>query len=593
MAISRYKATTSGGPNFAYDLCVRKITSEQKSGLDLSSWEVAFNGAEPVRAETLHRFAAAFESCGFRQKAYLPCYGLAETTLIASGCNKSSEPTFLQVDAQALKAGRLALAAEDREHDFKLVGNGGAPPDHEIVIVDPEKQTPCESDKIGEIWIAGPSVAQGYWNRPEDSEQTFRARLADTGEGPFLRTGDLGFIHAGQLFVTGRLKDLIIIRGLNHYPQDIERTVERSHEALRAGCGAAFAVEVGDEERLVVVQEIERRYIRKLDAEAVIGAIRQSVSREHGIQAYAVVLLKTSSLPKTTSGKVQRHLCREHFIQGSLKVVAECVGYSQEVEPEIPLQAWEACRPGHMRADTSAASRLKAGTLEVGGLASDDMGTEDALELIRVIESYLAKEVADLLKISFSRVDVHRPLNTLGIDSLMAVELKTAIEEDMGIELPVEALFLGAGISDLTAHVLWQRTSGRGLEAKDGPLGKVLSSGRQCGEPAERVCAHRNAGEIQPECLPFENYPEYRNLQQIMLGMKARGIDNPYFRVLEGANSHGAIAEGREYHHLLQVQLPGYVWRSGRISSRQRRHRPLRYVRFGKPSCFRRKTTAS
>src|SRR5208337_5321783 len=279
----------------------------------------------------------------------------------ASGSNKSCEPTFLQADAQALKAGRLALAAEDREHDFKLVGNGGAPPDHEIIIVDPEKQTPCEGDRIGEIWIAGPSVAQGYWNRPEDSEQTFRARLADKGEGPFLRTGDLGFIYAGQLFVTGRLKDLIIIRGRNHYPQDIERTVERSHEALRAACGAAFAVEVGDEERLVVVQEVERQYIRKLDAEAVIGAIRQSVSREHEIHAYAVVLLKTSSLPKTTSGKVQRHLCREHFIQGSLQVVAECVGYSQEVEPEIPIQA--------------------------GELESDDVGTEDTLKITRAIES--------------------------------------------------------------------------------------------------------------------------------------------------------------------------------------------------------------
>ena len=376
MAISRYKATTSGGPNFAYDLCVRKITSEQKSELDLSSWEVAFNGAEPVRGETLRRFAAAFESCGFRQKAYLPCYGLAETTLIASGCNKSSEPTFLKVDAQALKAGRIVLAAEDSDHGFELVGNGGAPPDHEIVIVDPEKQTPCKRDTIGEIWIAGPSVAQGYWNRPEDSEQTFRARLADKGKGPFLRTGDLGFIHADQLFVTGRRKDLIIIRGRNHYPQDIERTVERSHEALRPGCGAAFAVEVGDEERLVVVQEIERRYIRKLDAEGVIGSIRQSVSREHEIQAYAVVLLKTASLPKTTSGKIQRHLCREHFIQGSLKVVAKCVGYSQEVEPEIPLQAWDECRPGHLRADTSAASGLEASTLKVGDLESDDMGTE-------------------------------------------------------------------------------------------------------------------------------------------------------------------------------------------------------------------------
>ncbi len=547
MAISRYQATTSGGPNFAYDLCVRKITPENKSGLDLSSWEVAFNGAEPVRAETLQRFAAAFESCGFRQKAFLPCYGLAETTLLAAGCSKGSEPSVLQVDAQALKAGRLALTAEEGEHDLKLVGNGGAPPEHEMVIVDPEKQTAFKSDEIGEIWIAGPSVAQGYWNRPAESEQTFRAKLADRGEGPFLRTGDLGFIHAGQLFVTGRLKDLIIIRGLNHYPQDIERTVERSHEALRAGCGAAFAVEVGDEERLVVVQEVERQYIRKLDAEAVIGAIRQGVSREHGIQAYAVVLLKTSSLPKTTSGKVQRHLCRERFIQGTLKVVAELVGYCQEVESESPLQASETWRPAHMNADVSTVSRLKACTPEVGGMEPDEVGAEDASELIRVIESYIAKKVADLLKVPFRRVDVHGPLNSLGIDSLMAVELKTAIEEDMGIEFPVEALFQGATIADLTAHVLWQRTSGRGLEAKDGPLGQVLSSGRQSGEPAEkRVCAPGNAREIQPECLPFEDYPEYHNLQQIMLGMKARGIDNPYFRVLDEAGSNGAIAEGRE-----------------------------------------------
>lgn len=546
-AISRYSATASGGPNFAYDLCVRKITPEQKSGLDLSSWEVAFNGAEPVRGETLHRFAAAFEPCGFQQKAYLPCYGLAETTLMASGCDKSTEPTILRADVQELKTGRLALVAEGRGHDIKLVGNGGAPPGHEIVIVDPEQQTLCKGEEIGEIWISGPSVAQGYWNRPGDSEQTFRARLADTGEGSFLRTGDLGFIHAGQLFVTGRLKDLIIIRGLNHYPQDIERTVERSHEALRPGCGAAFAVEVGDEERLVVVQEIERRYIKNLDAEAVIGAIRQSVTREHGIQAYAVVLIKTASLPKTTSGKIKRHLCREYFIQGSLKVVAECVGHSQKVEPEIPGLERTESRPIQGRSATPAGNPLKALTLNPGGLESDDMRREDASEHIRVIESYITKKVADLLKVPNFRVDVQGPLNTLGLDSLMAVELKTAIEEDMGIGFPIEALFLGAGISDLTAHVLWQRTSGRGLDAIDGPLGKVLLSGHPSGEPAERVCVQRKALEIQPECLPFEDYPEYRNLRQIMRGMKARGIDNPYFRMYEGAGAHASISEGREF----------------------------------------------
>ena len=547
MAISRYRATTSGGPNFAYDLCVRKITPEQKTGLDLSSWEVAFNGAEPVRGETIRRFAAAFESCGFRQKAYLPCYGLAENTLIASGGCKSAVPTFLKVDAQALQSGRLVFSAEDREHDFELVANGGAPPGNEIVIVDPEKQTPCKIDTIGEIWIAGPSVAQGYWHRPEDSEQVFRARLADSGKGPYLRTGDLGFIHDGQLFVTGRWKDLIIIRGRNHYPQDIERTVERSHEALRPGCGAAFSVEVGDEERLVVVQEIERRYIRKLDAEAVIGSIRQSVSREHEIHAYAVVLLKTAGLPKTTSGKIQRRLCREHFIQGSLRAVAQCVGYSQKIDPEITLQALEECRPVHLGNDASVSIGLDASTLKVGDLESEDMGAEAVSWLNRVIEARIAKKVADLLKISFTRIDVHSPLNTLGIDSLMAAELKTTIEEDMGIEFPVEALFLGAGISDLTAHVLWQRTLGRGLEAKDGPLGKVLSSDRQSGESAERGVAQRKIRENQPECLPFVDYPEYRNLQQIMQGMKARGIDNPYFRMHEETDSKDANAKGQAF----------------------------------------------
>ena len=547
MAISRYRVTTSGGPNFAYDLCVRKITPEQKTGLDLSSWEVAFNGAEPVRGETLRRFAAAFESCGFRQKAFLPCYGLAENTLIASGGSKSAAPTFLKVDAQSLQSGRLVLSAEDREHEFELVANGGAPPGNEIVIVDPEKQTPCKIDTIGEIWIAGPSVAQGYWHRPEDSDHVFRARLADGGKGLYLRTGDLGFIHDGQLFVTGRWKDLIIIRGLNHYPQDIERTVERSHEALRPGCGAAFSVEVGDEERLVVVQEIERRYIKKLDAEAVIGAIRQSVSREHEIHAYAVVLLKTAGLPKTTSGKIQRRLCREHFIQGSLRAVAQCVGYSQKIDPEITLQALEECRPIHLGNDASVSIGLDASTLKVGDFESEDMGAEAVSWLNRVIEARIAKKVADLLKISFTRIDVHSPLNTLGIDSLMAAELKTTIEEDMGIEFPVEALFLGAGISDLTAHVLWQRTLGRGLEAKDGPLGKVLSSDRQSGEPAERGVDQREVREIQPECLPFVDYPEYRNLQQIMQGMKARGIDNPYFRVHEETDSKDATAKGRAF----------------------------------------------
>lgn len=520
MAISRYQGTTSGGPNFAYDLCVRKITPEQKAGLDLRSWEVAFNGAEPVRAESLHRFTAAFASCGFRSKAFLPCYGLAETTLIACGCAKNAEPSILKADAQALNLGHFTQVTDDRAPNLELVGNGEAPPDHTIIIADPQKHTSCDNDMIGEIWIAGPSVAQGYWHRPEESEESFQARCADTGRTPFLRTGDLGFFHDKQLYVTGRLKDLIIIRGLNHYPQDIERTVEKSHEALRAGCGAAFAVEVGDEERLVVVQEIERRFIRTLDAEAVIAAIRQHVTREHGLQAYAVVLLKTAGLPKTTSGKVKRRLCREHYIQGNLDVLAASEGYPQEGAAGTSLQAWEEC---------------------------DDLETEDASERIHATQSSIAKMVSVLLKISFSKVDVHDPLNTMGIDSLMAVELKTAIEEDLGIEIPVEALFMGASIADLAAHVLWQGTPDKGLEAKDGPLAKVLSSGRQSGDAVESVCDHNKVREVQPECLPFVDFPEYRNLQQILLGIKARGIDNPYFREHAEGSFCGAIAANPEH----------------------------------------------
>jgi 8-amino-7-oxononanoate synthase len=542
MAISRYAGTSSGGPNFAYDLCVRKITPEQKAELDLSSWDVAFNGAEPVRWQTLQRFAAAFKSCGFRQKAFLPCYGLSETTLIATGCHKNTEPTFLQADAQALQAGRLIQVAENGEHDFKLVANGEVPPGHAIVIVDPEKLTPCQRDTIGEIWISGPSVAHGYWHQPEDSEQTFLARLADNGEGPFLRTGDLGIIHAGQLFVTGRLKDLIIIRGLNYYPQDIERTVERSHEALRGGAGVAFAVEDDGEERLVVVQEIERQFIKKGGFEAVIGAIRQSVSREHGIQVHAVVLIKTSTLPKTTSGKVQRRLCRDHFIQHSLHVVAESLGSSQKVEPRIPLQTGAECRPNCMEPDISAAGHPPVGPRKGSDLGSPARGSEKSAKFIRVIESYLAGKVADLLKISLSKVDAHHPLNSLGIDSLMAMELMKDMEDEMGIEFPVEALFLGASIADLTAHVLWQRTSGKGLDADAGPLGKLLASGRLTAEPAAMEGAHGNAPEIQPERLPFEDYPEYRNLQRIIVGMQARGIDNPYFRMHEGADAAGRAA---------------------------------------------------
>ena len=247
---------------------------------------------------------------------------------------------------------------------------------------------PARTTRSEKYGSQGQALPKDIGIGPMKRKHTFRARFADTGRGPFLRTGDLGFIHTGQLFVTGRLKDLIIIRGLNHYPQDIERTAERSHEALRAGCGAAFAVEVENEERLVVVQEIERSYIRKLDAETVIGAIRQSITREHGLQAYAVVLLKTSALPKTTSGKVKRRLCREYFIRGQFGCCCRVRGILRK-----KLSLNHPSRPGK-----------KLINLE----------TENASERIHATQSSIAKMVAVLLKISFSKVDVHDPLEYNG-----------------------------------------------------------------------------------------------------------------------------------------------------------------------------------
>ncbi|HEY9858613.1 MAG TPA: fatty acyl-AMP ligase, partial [Candidatus Obscuribacterales bacterium] len=288
-AISDYGATTSGGPNFAYDLCVEKITPEQRQTLDLSSWKVAFNGAEPIRAETLERFAETFADCGFQPEAAYPCYGMAEATLMVSGVEATTAPNVQTVDAARLEENQVAIANPPFEQTnvSRWVSCGRSIPDQTVVIVQPDTCLSCAPDQVGEIWVSGSSVGKGYWNRSQETQETFQAYVADTGAGPFLRTGDLGFLHQGELYITGRAKDLIIVRGRNLYPQDLERSAERSHPSLRAGSGAAFTVAIAGEEHLVVVQELEFR--QKPDTEAVIQAIRQAVSEEHEIQVYGVV----------------------------------------------------------------------------------------------------------------------------------------------------------------------------------------------------------------------------------------------------------------------------------------------------------------
>lgn len=318
-AIGKYRATISGGPNFAYELCLDKVTAEQCEGLDLSSWRVAFNGAEPIRADTLQRFSRHFASCGFRRQAFYPCYGLAEASLFVTGSAPELAPVTAMFDRAALTAGR-AVEADGALRGQRLVSSGRPSASEHVVIVDPDTRAACPPAHVGEIWIAGPSVAHGYWNRPEESAHTFDARLAD-GEGPYMRSGDLGFVKDGELFVTGRLKELIIVRGHNHYPQDIELTAAQSHPLLRAGRGAAFAVEREGDEVLVLVHEIDRRHDEETLPEA-IGAVRAAVSVEHQLQLGAVVLVKAGAVPVTSSGKVQRNACRALWQSGELPVLA-------------------------------------------------------------------------------------------------------------------------------------------------------------------------------------------------------------------------------------------------------------------------------
>ncbi|MEY2855966.1 MAG: hypothetical protein RLZZ74_275 [Cyanobacteriota bacterium] len=322
-ALSKYQITTSGGPNFAYDLLCQKITDEQRVSLDLSHWEVAFTGAEPVRAETLEKFSQLYEPCGFRKEAFYPCYGMAEATLFITGINVAEYPTIAYLDQKALTVDKVVAVAAEHPNSKAIVSCGHPWLGDEIMIVDPETKTQCESDRVGEIWAAGKGIGAGYYQREEQTEATFQATLADHPAKTYLRTGDLGFIKDGELYITGRIKDMMILWGRNHYPQHIEETVADCHPALRPNHGAAFSVDVGGEEQLVVAHEINRTDLRTINAEEVIGAIRLAVGEQNMANVFAVSLLKTGSIPKTSSGKIQRKACQSMFLDGSLNTVAQ------------------------------------------------------------------------------------------------------------------------------------------------------------------------------------------------------------------------------------------------------------------------------
>jgi len=325
-AITRYRATNSGAPNFAYDLCVRKVSDDQVHDLDLSSWRIAYNGAEPIRRDTLVAFHDRFRQAGFRWKSFFPVYGLAESTLLVSTGDRDYEPVVREVDAEQLSSGRVVEPTPGMPAK-SFVSSGPHGCGTRVLIVDPLTTTPCADGDVGEIWVSSPSVARGYWRRDIETAETFRARLAD-GTGPFLRTGDLGVMIDGELFVTGRIKDVIVIRGYKYYPQDIELTAERQQTAIRGGCSAAFAFDGDDMESVGLAIELDPRQLpidkdgRERAFAEIVEVVRVAVAGEHGVNLSLVAILAVGGVPKTSSGKLRRGACRDALMNGSLAEVA-------------------------------------------------------------------------------------------------------------------------------------------------------------------------------------------------------------------------------------------------------------------------------
>lgn len=411
-AISRYTNVTSGGPSFAYELCVSKVNDEDRYSLKLENWVYAGIGASPVRPSTLDRFASRFSSCGFRRKAFYCGYGLAEATLLVSDSERSQEPRVLRVQKTALEQHHVRLNPHEDAPASFLVGCGRVPSTERVAIVDPQTCTVCPLGSVGEIWVAGGNVAQGYWNNPTETQNTFRAFLKDSQEGPFLRTGDLGFFDEGELFVTGRLKDLIIIRGRNLYPEDIESTVERCHEALRPGCTVAFSIQADFDERLIIVQEVRSSQQTKLDE--IITTIRQAIFREHEVAAYGILLAAERSIPKTSSGKLQRQACRSAYLSGGLNIIEKSI---------------------------QDADRIEHG------------GVRDYLAPRTRVEHELARIWAEVLSIEVEKIGIHDRFFDVGGDSLAAVECSVKIREAFGHEQFSPEIFLYATLAQMAEAV--------------------------------------------------------------------------------------------------------------------------------------------
>jgi 8-amino-7-oxononanoate synthase/acyl carrier protein len=529
--ISKYRVAVSGGPNFAYQLCVDKVTDADMEGVDLSCWSVAYNGAEPVRASTLDQFTEKFAKYGFNRSAFLPCYGMAETTLIVTGGPTSSRPFFRTFDAASLDQRKVMAVPTDDGTDKcrTLVGCGAVLANENIIVVDPDTLEELPVGRVGEIWIQTPSVGKGYWRKPQESQRTFQA-FTVAGRGPFLRTGDLGFLFEDQLFVAGRLKDMIIVRGVNRYPQDIEMTVEESHKSIQSGSVAAFALQVDERERLVITAEVQRGAQQNWDE--VVQAIRRRVTEVHELPPEAISLVRFGTLPKTSSGKIQRHACLNDYKSNALKVVAQWkLGEVQMLKQEPMIAASTIEVPGR---DGGSIKNL----LKDPNLKEKDPHPEIVRVVIGAVKAVAQERAEDV------NLDTNIVLD-LGLDSLERLQIAHSLEQQFGGRFPEDVLQdidtvrqVAAAIEELFGVERIHRSLTEAVAAED-----VLHS-----------------REVTPEDYQFDLLPEYRRLKMTMSELLSTGVRNPYFAAHQGVVRDTTTISGRE---LISFASYNYLGMSG------------------------------
>lgn len=520
-AVTHYRANISGGPNFAFQLCVDKIADEEMAGLDLTNWSIAFNGAEPVRPSTLRAFSERFASVGFRHEAFLPCYGMAETTLIVTGGPTSTRPVTRSFNRHQLDEGQAVPVAAEDPTAREMIGCGAVIPGERLEIVDPKSLRILPPGKIGEIWVQGPCVGRGYWQAEEATDRTFNAHTED-GQGPFLRTGDLGYLAEDQLFVSGRLKDMIIIRGVNRYPQDIEQTVEAASDAVQAGAVAAFSMEHEGREQLVIVAETIRS--RDVDRDAHLQAIRRAVTAEHELPPDAVYLVRNSSVPKTSSGKIQRHACVHAVRDDSLKVVAKWVRWE------------EAISGGRQAAPAMQAASSSNGSINGHGRQNGKVNGRASTKKTANAEvvSAVIQHVRAIAQERAGHVDADTNIVLdLGLDSLERLQIAHSIEQTYGGRFPEEILqdieTVGEVAEAIEEHLEPDPTRIALLTPNNGPA-----------EPMP------NDSEVAEASYNFSQFPEYLRLKQTMGQLMMTGVPNPYFSVHEGTVRDTTMIDGRE-----------------------------------------------